>query len=416
MKIEVLNTGSELLLGHVVNTHLTFLAQELFSFGLRVERQVTVPDGDAIRTALVEALGRADLVIVTGGLGPTSDDITRDVAAELFKRPLIFHPDILEKINGYLSHRHVVVSALNKVQAMVPEGALVLVNDYGTAPGLVLEADGKAVVLLPGPPRELKPMWRERVVPWLKQRLAAQKQPPVFERIWRILAIGESRVQDMLEPMLREVGEYEFGYCARSGEVDFRLITSDPAALDKAAPIIREKVGDAIYAEGDQSMEQVVIELAKKQGRKIATAESCTGGFVAHRLTNVPGASAVLEYGWVTYANEAKIAEIGVPSELLARHGAVSEEVARAMAEGALKNAGADVAVSLTGIAGPDGGTVEKPVGTVWISVAQKGSAIALKKIFSTDRETFKYMASQTALDAVRKVLIQLDNRTTPAL
>lgn len=411
MKIEVLNTGSELLLGHVVNTHLTFLAQELFGLGLRVERQVTVPDGAAIRTALAEALERADLVLVTGGLGPTSDDITRDVAAELFQRQLIFHPDILDKIKSYLSTRHVVISDLNKSQAMVPEGALVLVNDFGTAPGLILEEKGKVAVLLPGPPRELKPMWRNRVVPWLKERLAAQKQPPVYERIWRVLAIGESRVQDLLEPVLKDVGNFEFGYCARSGEVDFRLITNDPAALDKAAPIIYGKLGDAIYAEGDLSMEQVVIDLAKSQNKKIATAESCTGGFVAHRLTNVSGASAVLEYGWVTYANAAKIAEIGVPPELLAQHGAVSEEVAKAMAQGALETAKADVAVALTGIAGPDGGTPDKPVGTVWIAVAQKNTVTALKKNFTTDRETFKYMASQTALDMVRKVFIQTNNK-----
>lgn len=408
MKIEVLNTGSELLLGHVVNTHLTYLAQELFSFGLRVDRQVTVPDGAAIQTELADAVQRADLIIVTGGLGPTSDDITRDVAAELFHRTLIYHDDIYQKITAYLSKRHVIISDLNKNQAMVPEGALVLENDFGTAPGLIIEDGGKAVVLLPGPPRELKPMWKNKVEPWLRDKLAALKRPPVYERIWRIVAVGESRVQDMLEPVLKEIGEFEFGYCARAGEVDFRLITHDAAALDKAEIIIREKLGDAIYAEGNQSMESVVINLAKAKGLKIATAESCTGGFVAHRLTNVPGASSVIERGWVTYANEAKTAELGVEATLLEQHGAVSSEVAKAMAEGALKTANADVAVALTGIAGPDGGTPEKPVGTVWIGVATREKVEAFRKIFSTDRETFKYMASQSALDAVRKVVIQM--------
>lgn len=409
MKIEVLNTGSELLLGHVTNTHLGFLAQELFSFGLRVERQVTVPDGAAIRTALVEALERADLVLVTGGLGPTSDDITRDVAAELFNRKLIFHPDILDEIRAYLSTRHVIISELNKNQAMVPEGAIILENDFGTAPGLIIEEGNKAVVLLPGPPRELKPMWKNKVVPWLRATLAARNIPPVYERIWRILGVGESRVQDMLEAPLQELGKFEFGYCARSGEVDFRLITHDPTALDKAAPLIEGKIGEALYALGDQSLESVVIELAKKKNKKIATAESCTGGFVAHRLTNVPGASSVLEYGWVTYANEAKTKEIGVPAELISEHGAVSKEVATAMAEGARTTAKADLAIALTGIAGPDGGTPEKPVGTVWIAVAQAGKTVALKKNFTTDREAFKYMAAQAALDMARRVLIQMD-------
>lgn len=409
MKIEVLNTGSELLLGHVTNTHLGYLAQELFGFGLRVERQVTVPDGAAIKTALAEAVERAELIIVTGGLGPTSDDITRDVAAELFHRTLIFHPDILKKISDYLSTRHVVISDLNKNQAMVPEGAIVLENDFGTAPGLIIEDGAKAVVLLPGPPRELKPMWKNKVEPWLREKLAALKRPPVHERIWRIVSVGESRVQDMLELPLKEVGEFEFGYCARSGEVDFRLITHDAAALGKAAVIIREKLGDAIYAEGSQSMESAIIELAIKKGLKITTAESCTGGLVAHRLTNVPGASAVFERGWVTYSNAAKTAELGVEPALFDSVGAVSEEVAKAMAQGALATAGADIAVALTGIAGPDGGTPEKPVGTVWIAIATQGKVVAFKKLFSTDRETFKYMASQVALDAVRKVVIQTD-------
>ncbi|PAW77042.1 MAG: competence/damage-inducible protein A [Verrucomicrobia bacterium Tous-C9LFEB] len=408
MKIEVLNTGSELLLGHVTNTHLTYLAQELFSFGLRVERQVTVPDGAAIRTALAEAVQRADLVIVTGGLGPTSDDITRDVAAELFQRTLIYHDTIFQEIRAYLSTRHVIISDLNKNQAMVPEGAIVLKNDFGTAPGLIIEDGGKAVVLLPGPPRELKPMWKNKVEPWLRDKLAALKRPPVYERIWRIVAVGESRVQDMLEPVLKDLGEFEFGYCARAGEVDFRLITHDAAALDKAAVIIREKIGDAIYAEGTQSMESTVITLATAKGLKIATAESCTGGLVAHRLTNVPGASAVYYRGWVTYSNLAKVEELGVDATLILEKGAVSREVAKAMAEGALATANADVAVALTGIAGPDGGTPEKPVGTVWIAVATKEKTEAFRKIFSTDRETFKYMASQSALDAVRKVVIQM--------
>lgn len=408
VKIEVLNTGSELLLGHVTNTHLGYLAQELFGFGLRVDRQVTVPDGAAIRTELADAVQRADLILVTGGLGPTSDDITRDVAAELFHRTLIYHADIYEKIRAYLSKRHVIISDLNKNQAMVPEGAIVLENDFGTAPGLIIEDKGKAVVLLPGPPRELKPMWRNKVVPWLRDKLAALQRPPVHERIWRVVAVGESRVQDMLEPVLKEIGEFEFGYCARAGEVDFRLITHDAAALDKAAILIREKLGEAIYAEGNQTMESVVISLAAEKGLKIATAESCTGGFVAHRLTNVPGASAVYQYGWVTYSNHAKTEELGVAPELFESVGAVSREVAQAMAAGALKTANADVAVALTGIAGPDGGTPEKPVGTVWIAVATREKVEAFRKIFSTDRETFKYMASQVALDAVRKVVIQM--------
>ncbi len=411
VKIEVINTGSELLLGHVTNTHLGFIGQELLGFGLRIERQATVPDGAAIKTALTEAISRnADLTIVTGGLGPTSDDITRDIAAELFGRKLILQPEIYAKIEAYIAKRHIVVPDIIRVQAMVPEGALVLDNNCGTAPGLLIEEKGQTIVLLPGPPRELKPMWRDAFVPWLRNKLAALNRPPTYERVWRILGIGESSVQDKLEEPLKAFGDFEFGYCARPAEVDFRLITTDPAALDRASEFIYGQIGEFIYAENNATIEQIVVSLLKAQNKKIATAESCTGGLVAHRITNVPGASAVFHRGWVTYSNEAKTAELGVPAELFPAHGAVSEEVVRAMAKGALDMAGADIAIALTGIAGPDGGTPEKPVGTVWIGVATARETIATKKLFATERETFKHMASQVALDMARKVLIQTNN------
>ncbi|MDE1171281.1 MAG: competence/damage-inducible protein A [Verrucomicrobium sp.] len=403
MKAEILNTGTELLLGHVVNTHLAWLAKELFTLGIRVERQVTVPDGPHIQTALAEALSRADLVLVTGGLGPTSDDVTREAAAALFGLPLDSDPAILRQIEAHFAARGRVPDPIVARQAQVPRGAHVLSNDAGTAPGLVLEREGKIVVLLPGPPRELRPMWKEAFLPWFAAR---GLQPPLHERSFLILGIGESRVQTQVEAPLRALGDFEIGYCARPGEVDLRLIGGDLPLLERAARLVRETFGAAIATEDGESLEACVLRLARARGLKLATAESCTGGLVAHLLTNVPGSSETFTHGWVTYANEAKAGQLGVPEALLAAHGAVSEPVARAMAEGARRASGADLAVSLTGIAGPGGGTPEKPVGTVSIACAGPRGTEALTHHLPGDRETFKQRAAHAALDLLRRALL----------
>jgi nicotinamide-nucleotide amidase len=406
MRVEIINTGTELLLGQVTNTHLGFLAQGLFGLGLRVERQVTVPDGVAIAEALGEAMGRAELIIVTGGLGPTSDDITRDAAAEAFGKKLIFHQEILDGIAAKFAARNFAMNDLQRPQAMVPEGGVVLDNANGTAPGLIIENDKTVAVLLPGPPNELKPMWTNEALPWLRQRFADQLAA-VHEITLRILGLGETRVQMLVEDEVKALGPVEVGYCARSGEVDLRLIAPNQALVEKAAALARGKLGDVIYAEGGETMEQAVVRLARAAGKIVATAESCTGGLVASRITNVSGSSDMFRYGWITYANEAKIKELGVPPDLLEKHGAVSAEVAQAMAEGALRNSGADLAIAVTGIAGPTGGTPEKPVGLVYFAIASTtGVTQVLERNLSCQREIFKMMASQVALDLLRRALI----------
>ena len=403
MRVEIINTGTELLLGRVTNTHLGFLAQSLFGLGLRVERQVTVPDGVAIAEALDEAMHRAELVIVTGGLGPTSDDITREAAAEAFGKKLIFHPEIIADIAAKFARRKIVMNDMQNPQAMVPEGGVVLPNTNGTAPGLIIENDRTIAILLPGPPGELKPMWNNEALPWLRKRFAAQLGA-VSEVTLRVLGIGETRVQMLLENEVKTLGPIEVGYCARPGEVDLRLIATNDDLVKKAAALAREKLGDVIYAEGVETMEEAVVRLARAARKTVATAESCTGGLVASRITNVPGSSEAFRYGWVTYANEAKTHELAVPPELLEKHGAVSAEVAQAMAEGALRTSGADVAVAITGIAGPTGGTEEKPVGTVHFGLAARDRPTqTAKHLLSNKRETFKYMASQIALDLLRR-------------
>jgi nicotinamide-nucleotide amidase len=405
MRVEIINTGTELLLGRVTNTHLGFLAQSLFGLGLRVERQVTVPDGAAITEALAAAMARADLVIVTGGLGPTSDDITRAAAAEAFGRKLVFHPEILDGIAAKFAKRNIAMNDMQRPQAMVPEGGVALENPNGTAPGLIIENDRTVAVLLPGPPGELRPMWTDEALPWLRKKFA-HRLAPVHEATLRILGLGETGVQILVENEVRALGAVEVGYCARPGEVDLRLIAPDEDLMRKAAALARGKLGDAIYAEGVETMEQVVVRLARASGKTVATAESCTGGLVANRITDVPHSSEIFRYGWVTYANEAKRTELGVAAGLLEKHGAVSAEVAQAMAEGALRGSGADLAVAVTGIAGPTGGTPEKPVGLVYFAVAAKnGKTLVAQKNLSSKRDTFKYMASQIALDLLRRAL-----------
>jgi nicotinamide-nucleotide amidase len=405
MRVEIINTGTELLLGRVTNTHLGFLAQSLFGLGLRVERQVTVPDGVAIAEALDEAMGRSELIIVTGGLGPTSDDITREAAAEAFGKKLIYHQEIIDDIAVKFGRRGIVMTDMQRPQAMVPEGGVVLANPNGTAPGLIIENDKTVAVLLPGPPGELQPMWTNEALPWLRKRFSEQLGS-VHEVTLRVLGIGETRVQVLVEDEVKALGLVEVGYCARPGEVDLRLIATDKNLVEKAAALAREKLGDAIYAEGVETLEGVVVRLARSGGKTVATAESCTGGLAASRITNVPGSSEMFRYGWVTYANEAKTRELDVPAELLEQHGAVSAEVAQAMAEGALRNSGADVAVAVTGIAGPTGGTPEKPVGLVYLGIATKsGTSQTAKHQLSPRREAFKYMASQIALDLLRRAL-----------
>ena len=400
MRIELITTGSELLLGQVLNSHPGYLSGRLAMLGLELARQTAVPDGrEAILEVLGEAWRRSDLIIVTGGLGPTSDDITREVVAEFFQKPLEYHEAIHEKILGYFRHRNLTPPELVRVQAMVPKGMEVLVNDVGTAPGFWWEEKGKMLAVLPGPPRELAPMFEKGVEPKLRGKAKAAEGT----RILRVYGIGESFVQEKCEAELRKMGFTGVGYCARPGEVDVRLRSAEAALLERGAEFIKKILGEAVYAEGSETMEEVVVRLARAARVKLATAESCTGGLVASRITDVPGSSEVFVGGWVTYANEAKVRELGVKEASLAKYGAVSAAVAGEMAEGARQRAGVDWAVAVTGIAGPGGGSPGKPVGLVYLGIAGAGGVETVEKKLVPERKTFKGMASQAALDLLRK-------------
>ena len=405
MRIELLNTGSELLLGTVRDAHLQWLAREIFPLGLRIGRQGTVPDGSPIRDLLQEASGRSELLIVTGGLGPTTDDITREIAAELTGRELYLHQETLDRIQERCRRRGFAFQERMALQAMVPDGAFVLPNDNGTAPGLHLPArDGiPDIFLLPGPPRELQPMATAHLIPFLREKTAGRIRHEC--RIYRVVGMGESMLEVKVGLELSKRGDLEVGYCARPNEVDFRLI-GPKEVLDSVEPMVLEAVGEHLLPMEDDSMEESIVRLLIERKATLSTAESCTGGHLANRITDVPGASAVFVEGFVTYSNLSKTELLGVSADLLVAHGAVSEEVVRAMAEGALAKSGANHALATTGIAGPGGGSVGKPVGTVWLALSSRGEeTVSWKQHLPLDRRAFKQAVTQSALDRLRRHL-----------
>lgn len=409
----MINTGTELLLGNTLNTHGAWFGRELFKLGLRITRQTTVPDGDAIREALEEAVSRADAVIVTGGLGPTSDDLTREITASVLGLELITDEAALRSLYAFFTSRGRNMVDANLKQALSPVGADILPNANGTAPGIYIppRLNGRAncaVFLLPGPPRELYPIYQEEVAPRFRALAGVESIPEAL--VLKFTGIGESDFHHGVDQSLSLVPNLEFGYCAHMGEVDLRLI-GDATAVAAGRSLAVEAFAKYLVSEDESSLEATIVRLLAERGLKIATAESCTGGQISHRLTNVPGSSEVFTHGFVTYANEAKVQMLGVPAEDIATHGAVSEVVAIAMAAGALRASGADIAVSITGIAGPGGGSEEKPVGTAWIGLAVKGEApFASKTFHPRNRRDFKLAASQTALDAVRRKLLALES------
>jgi competence/damage-inducible protein CinA-like protein len=408
MRVVVINTGTELLLGDVLNSHLSFIAREIFPLGLRIERQITVPDGEAIREAITESLGRAGIIFITGGLGPTTDDITREVTADLLGLKLQHDPTILSAIEERAARRGFRLTDRVARQADVPDGATVLPNEHGSAPGLYLAADPPKkrphFFLLPGPPRELHPMFRASVLPILREIVPAESA--IGRRMFRIAGMGESLVEEAVGARLLELPGLELGYCSRPGEMDLRLL-GEERVLDEAERIVREKLGPAIFSTDGSDLEEAVVKLLTERKQTLAVAESCTGGYLAHRITNVPGASAVLLAGYVMYSNEAKAAMLGIEPRLISEHGAVSRQVVTAMAEGARTNSRAHFALATTGIAGPGGGTEQKPVGTVFIALSAEGQPTKVeRRFFPDDRPTFKELTTQTALEMLRRSLI----------
>ncbi len=404
---EILCVGTELLLGDIVNTNAAYLSLRLAELGISVYHHTVVGDNpDRIKRAFSDALSRSELVVITGGLGPTCDDITRETAAELFEMPLELSEDILSEIRGYFESTGRKMTDNNKRQAMVPRGATVLHNDCGTAPGLMLEREGKMMILMPGVPREMEAMWQNAALPILRER----SERTLVSRNVHLFGIGESAAESILIDMMNEGVNPTVAPYAKAGEVRIR-VTAAAGDREQALAMCDEtiekikatEVGRYIYGVDVGSLEAALVAHLRERGMTLSCAESCTGGLLAKRIVDISGCSEVFYGGAVTYANSAKERVLGVKRATLDAHGAVSAETAIEMARGARRVYGTDVAVSTTGIAGPAGGTPEKPVGTVYIGISTKdGESVKRLSLSSQrDRDYLRHVAASNALFAV---------------
>lgn len=407
MTAELISVGTELLMGNILNSNGQFLAEKCASLGFDMYYQITVGDNHGrLKEVLETALDRSDLVILTGGLGPTQDDLTKEVCAETMGMKLVEHGSSREHLRrSFENSLYGEIPENNWKMAMVPEGALVLENKNGMAPGLILEKEGKTVILLPGPPGELCPMFESQVMPYLKSR----QDHVLISRMVKICDSEESQVEDQILDLIHSQKNPTIATYAKLSQVDIRITARgrDEAEAERLIePVLHEileRFGNSVFTvEEHTTLEKTVIQSLKQRGLTISTAESCTGGLVASRLINVSGASEVFLEGLVTYSNQAKIRLLGVKKETLNTYGAVSRETAREMAEGGAANSGADVCVAITGLAGPGGGTDRKPVGLVFIACCLRGKTEILKYHFKGNREQIRVKSMMKALDLVR--------------
>ncbi len=405
MKAEIITVGTEILLGDIVNTNSQYLAKELAIYGIEVYYQNTVGDNETrLIKAFEESLKRSDIVITTGGLGPTNDDITKEVACKYFNQELKLHEPSLNKIKNYFKKLNIELSENNKKQAYFPDEAIILENNNGTAPGAILTKDNKTIIILPGPPREMKAMFEESVKLYL-QKLT---DSVLVSKTLRTFGIGESLLEEKVIDIINAQSNPTIAPYAKESEAILRITAkakNEKEANDLINPVIDEiknRVGKFIYGEGNTSLEEEVAKIVVDKNMTIAVAESCTGGLVSSSLINYPGISSVFMEGCVTYSNEAKISRLGVKKETLDKYGAVSKETAKEMAEGIAKNFNTNIGLSTTGIAGPQGGTDEKPVGLVYIGIYINGKTTVKKFVFSGDRQSIRVKATKTILNELR--------------
>ena len=410
MKAEIIAIGTEILLGDIINSNAQYLAQELAALGIDMYYQQVVGDNESrILHAFEEAYSRSDIIITTGGLGPTEDDLTKEAAAKYFNKELLPHEESIEKIKNYFKFRERKMTENNLKQGLIPEGAIVINNNNGTAPGVIIEKNNKIMIILPGPPKEMKPMFEETVKPYLQKR----SDSILVSRVVKILGIGESAVANELKDIMDAQTNPTIAPYAKEVGVMLRITAkakTQEEALNLIKPVeeeIKNRLGENVYATENINLEDVVAELLIEKKLTISTAESCTGGMIAATLINYPGISEVLLEGAVTYSNEAKHKRLGVKNETLEKYGAVSEETAREMAIGIAKTANTDVSIVTTGIAGPGGGTEEKPVGLVYIGVYVQGEVVVKKCIFNGNRSRVRLQATTTGLDTLRRILIK---------
>jgi nicotinamide-nucleotide amidase len=412
LSAEIIAIGSELLTPQRTDTNSLWLTEKLNSIGVEVMLKTIVGDDELrLEETIRDALKRSDIVITTGGLGPTEDDVTRQVSARAVGRELVYHDELEADLRERFRRWGREMPEINKRQAFVIDGADILPNPNGSAVGMFLKLDGKFLAVFPGPPREMRPMFEANVLPLLSENADGVV---VRRRVLRVSGMGESAVDEAIAPIYKEYTEVQTSILFSRIEIEIHLAarSNDPikaeSVLDELADKIEEALGAAVFATRGETMEEVIAGLLSARGKTLAVAESCTGGLIAMRLTEVPGSSSYFWEGAVTYANESKMRILGVPEKILIDHGAVSSETAESMASGMRKRAGTDFAISVTGVAGPGGGSEEKPVGTVFIGYSDKDKTKSMKFLFPGDRELIRWRSSQAALDYLRRQIIKL--------
>ena len=417
MIVELISVGTEILLGNIVNTNAAYLSEKCAALGLSCYYQGVVGDNEerlceAIRTAL----GRADILLLSGGLGPTQDDLTKEAAAKAMGKPLYLHEESKAAIQQFFEKRGLEITDNNWKQAMMPEGCIVVDNPNGTAPGVIMAENGKHVILMPGPPNEMIPMFETSIIPYLVKLQSGV----IFSQTVKICGVGESKAETMVRDLIDAQSNPTIATYAKTGEVHLRVTAraeDEKAAKKLVKPIVKElkgRFGSSIYTTEDEvTLERAVVDLLLANKLTISTVESCTGGLLAARLINVPGVSEVFKSGYITYSNKAKRRLLGIKKNLLLKHGAVSKEVAREMVKGAALVSKADVTVSVTGIAGPDGGTEEKPVGLVYIGCSVCGKITVKEFRFSGDRAKIRDNTVSAALSLMRECILQYYSEVT---
>ncbi len=409
MKVEVLAVGTELLMGQIANTNAQYISNRLPEIGMGVYYHSVVGDNpERLKGSLEIALKRCDVVIMTGGLGPTQDDLTKETVAQAFGRKLVLDEESLDKIKSYFKKINREMADNNVKQAYLPEKSIIIKNNNGTAPGCIIEAEEKVVVMLPGPPSEMKPMFEETVMPYFREK----SEMRLVSKHLRIFGIGESLLEKSIIDLIEGQSNPTIAPYAKEGEVTLRVTASGKSCEEAEKliePIINEiekRVGDCLYSKENKELEEVTGELLIRKGITISIAESCTGGMISGRLTNIPGISEVFNRSAVTYSNIAKMEELGVKEETLAEFGAVSRETAIEMAEGIRKKSKSDIGVSVTGIAGPGGGSDEKPVGLVFIALSDKKGVECKQLNLMGNRGRIRNLACLNVFDMIRRRIL----------
>jgi len=407
MRAEIISVGNELILGNILNTNTFYITKKLTEIGIDVLYHTSVKDDmQMLENVINIALNRADLLIFTGGLGPTYDDMTKEIVSKTLGLKLIIDEELKESIENYFKKNNRTMTSNNIKQAYIPEGAKYLPNDIGTAPGIFIEHNEKTLVLLPGPPKEMKMMFDKYVVPLIKQDFI------IIERTIKTIDIGESQVESILKDIITKNKDVYIATYAKDGIVDIKIVAKGKnqdkieELLNKTIKEIESKISDYIYSYEDENIEEVVFRMLKENNMKIAFCESCTGGLITSKFTRIPGVSEVFDRAYITYSNISKVEDLNVSKKTLEKYGAVSEETALEMAHGLLNKTNVDIALSVTGIAGPSGGSEEKPVGLVYIGICTKNCSRVIKSMFSGDRISIQNRAYLKAFNELRKFIL----------